>query len=111
MSDPVEVKKRRLMFVAPEGFGGAATPSYGEAGDRQRRYRARLMGSETVDWRCFGSAHALSKAVFKALFNEVMYDLRGLSQARACRRPRQVRCGGNGWRRYRRSGARGKSKP
>ena len=76
----VDAKKRRLMFVAPEDFGGAATPSDGEAGERQRRFRARVMGSETVDHRCFGSAHALSNAVFKALFNEVLYDLAAQSK-------------------------------
>ena len=71
----VDAKKRRLMFVAPEDFGGTAAPSDGEAGARQRQFRVRVTSSETADLRCFGSADTLSKAFFKALFNEVMYDL------------------------------------
>ncbi len=74
-------KKPRLMFVAPEDFVSAAPASDGAEGERQLRFRARVMGAETVDCRCFGSAHALSTAVFKALFNEVMYDLAAQAKA------------------------------
>jgi tetratricopeptide (TPR) repeat protein len=77
----VDAAKRRLIFVAPDDFAGAASPSDGAEGERQRRFRARLLGAETVDLRSFGSPHALSAAVFKALFNEVMYDLAAQAKA------------------------------
>ena len=67
--------KPRLMFVAPDNFAGAAPASEGDGGARQRRFRARLMDAETVEARCFGSVHALSTAVLKALFNELFYEI------------------------------------
>ncbi len=88
-----ESGKPRLMFVAPEDFAGAATASDGEAGARQRAFRTRLMGAETVDQRSFGSAHDLSKAVFKALFNEVMYDLARQAQAAPAGEPGRLDAG------------------
>jgi hypothetical protein len=67
----VEGNKARLMFVAPEGFAGATPASTGAEGDRQKAFRARLMRAETVDHRCFGSAHALSAAVFRSINNHL----------------------------------------
>jgi tetratricopeptide (TPR) repeat protein len=76
-----DAKKRRLMFVAPEDFSGSAPPADGEPGQRQRGFRTRVLAENTADLRCFGSAHALSVAVFKALFNEVMYGLAAQAQS------------------------------
>ncbi len=79
--------KARLMFVAPDGFAGAA--SDGEPGARQRDFRARLLSAETVDQRCFGSAHALSTAVFKAIVNDIIGSLAEAALAPPANEPGQ----------------------
>ncbi len=77
----VEGNKPRLMFVAPASFMGAAPASDGDAGARQSAFRTRIMEAETVDQRCFASAHTLAAAVLKALYNELFYEI--ASQAAA----------------------------
>ena len=69
------------MFVAPDSFAGAAPASDGDAKARQQAFRTRLMKAETVDQRCFGSAHALSAAVLKALYNELFYEIAAQANA------------------------------
>ena len=87
----VDGSKPRLMFVAPDSFAGAAPASDGDAKARQQAFRTRLMKAETVDHRrCFDSAHALSAAVLKALYNELFYDIAARADAAPPAQPGQL---------------------
>ncbi len=73
----LEFDKARLMFVAPKDFAGGVPASDGEPGERQSRFRSRILDgkTETADLKSFGDVHKLSKAVFRAIVNEIAYEL------------------------------------
>jgi tetratricopeptide (TPR) repeat protein len=71
----LEFEKARLMFLSPAGFAGGVPASDGEQGERQRRFRARILDNkkQTVDLKSFGDEQKLSKAVIRAINNELVY--------------------------------------
>ncbi len=107
----VDGNKPRLMFVAPDSFAGAAPASDGDAKARQQAFRTRLMKAETVDQRCFGSAHALSTAVLKALYNELFYEIAAQANAAPASAARPAQRRRDGRRRHRRCGQGKKPEP